>query len=368
MNIEMRKITQLKHFERNPRHISDKDLRALMNSIEEFGFVDPAIIDENGVIIGGNQRVRAARKLGMREVPVVVIEGLSESQKKALNIALNKISGDWSETELVQILAELEADVNIDATLTGFDEDELQAMIQELETEFPEEEFYEPPGEPSYEIERGEMWQLGEHRLMCGDATGTVDLDTLVGKDKAVTAFLDPPYELEEIEWLDNIASEVQGLIFLMHNDRKLVEALCRQHARFLYFYVWFYMPGMALWKSAPISVHTLIAVLTTDSKSHYHCVEDGWGSVFQHIREGGKNKLLPYQKPMELVTGLLKHHPQRGPVLDIFGGSGTTMIACEQLQRRCLMMEIDPEKCSIIMDRYEQYTGKSPRRLSGPS
>jgi DNA modification methylase len=175
----------------NPRQIKPEQLAHLEKSITEFGFVDPLIVNQDGTLIGGHQRLKAAKRIGLKKVPVVYVD-LDKTREKALNVALNKISGEWDEPQLARILEELDAD-GYDVRLTGFDPAEMDKLFKKLAEEEPEaDENLEPPANPITKM--GDLYQIGEHRLLCGDATNPEHLERLMMGRAAHAVFTDPPY------------------------------------------------------------------------------------------------------------------------------------------------------------------------------
>jgi len=204
MKIVMKKPDELKHFENNPRYMSEDEMTKLVNSIKEFGMVDPLIIDEEGVIIGGNQRYEAGLKLNLEDYPCVIVEGLSDAKKKTLNIALNKIMGEWDDIQLASVLMSIKSEDKDLLSYTGFDEKEINILINAIgETNIPVDDV-----EPNaYELAKsktkiitGDVFILGNHRLMCGDATKSDDVDKLMNGEKADLLLTDPPYGINIVK------------------------------------------------------------------------------------------------------------------------------------------------------------------------
>ena len=194
MKIELLDPETLKSAAYNPRQISREELNKLIKSIKQFGFVDPALVRKHdNMIVGGHQRVKAAIELGLKEIPVVYLD-ITENDAKLLNVALNKISGDWDEDKLTELLAELKFFDDIDELLTGFDEDELDQLLADLEE--PKEGLTDDDAIPE-EVEaickEGQLWQLGDHRLLCGDATTAEKVNKLLDGNLIDTLWTDPP-------------------------------------------------------------------------------------------------------------------------------------------------------------------------------
>ena len=195
MKIELIDPETLKSAAYNPRQITREELNKLIKSIKQFGFVDPALVrKQDNMIVGGHQRVKAAIELGLKEIPVVYLD-ITENDAKLLNVALNKISGDWDEDKLTELLAELKFFDDVDELLTGFDEDELDNLIADLDSTAEASEYDDIiPEEVESVCKEGQLWKLGNHRLFCGDATIKKNYDILLNKNKIQMVFTDPPY------------------------------------------------------------------------------------------------------------------------------------------------------------------------------
>ena len=196
MQIEKRKVNELKFYPGNPRQISKEMLESLKKSLTEFGIVDPLVINSKNEVIGGNQRLKAMQELGIEEVDCVVVD-LPKSKEKALNIALNKITGEFDEELLKVFIEDIEP---IDLELTGLDDNEISL----LNDEEAQEDNYQEPENLETTIQRGDIYQLGNHRLMCGDSTNKEDVEKLMNGEKAELLYLDPPYGLGDKKEFNN--------------------------------------------------------------------------------------------------------------------------------------------------------------------
>lgn len=423
-------LSLLKPYERNAKQHSQEQIDKIKDSIREFGFVSPCLIDRDFNLIAGHGRVMAARELGIESVPCVFIEGLTETQRRAYILADNRLTelGGW-DMDLVN--AELEAldEEGFDATLTGFDWEAATALD-------PIEDDYDPEGEDATALDprtkRGDLWQLGEHRLLCGDSTSTEDMDRLMGGELADMVFTDPPYgvsigtknkKLSEHRFGGGITEDIENDTLppdeLYH---VLVDAMTnlRNHAQdHCSYYVSSPQGGelglmMMMMQEAGLKVrHMLIwikssatfsmgrldydyrhePIFYTWTKNHKfrggydntiiddsgrleHMSKEELKELVHALRKDGStttiycdkpqhSRLHPTMKPVRLISRFIYNNSEEGDlVADIFGGSGTTMIACEQLKRRCRMMELDPHYCDVIIDRWEQFTGKKAVKL----
>ncbi len=405
ITIVYRPISELKPAPYNPREISRHDLEALKRSIAEFGFVDPVVVNKDNSIIGGHQRVEAAKALGIEKVPVVYID-VSEEQGKILNLALNRISGEWDKEKLKNLLSELSS-LSLDIGLTGFTSEEVSTLL-----DFTKEDNYEPPKDLPTKTSSGDVWLLGNHRLVCGDATKKEDVEKLMNGEKAQIIFTDPPYNVDYTSpaggsyaggkyvhpkvFNDNLSSE-QYREFLTNALTNVFNAMKDSAGIYLFFasrhytlvretfeasgfyysqmIIWvkdrfvlsngqdfhrMYEPIMYGWKKGKKHIfnksYSNASDVITTSKDDFLEQLDLW---YEH-RDNMNEYIHPTQKPIRLAERALKKSTRpQDIVLDIFGGSGSTLIACEQMGRRCFLSEIDPYYCDVIIDRWEKFTQK---------
>jgi len=376
MQIEKMKVSDLKYAPYNPRKIDEKELAKLKRSISEFGYVEPIVWNERtGFVVGGNQRLKALRELGIEEVDVVVVD-LDDAKEKALNVALNKISGEWDFIKLKDVLTDIDTG-DFDIELTGFDLDEIADLItfdkepeeDGFDTDTAIEEIEEP------KTKRGDIYLLGKHRLMCGDSTVKEDVEKLMDGKKAELGLCDPPYNVGlNYETYDDSLDTKQykefnknWFVLLQKNTAKQIVT-----------------PGAAnesLWVTLCVPYHIAPWVktnaLTNGKISHFMCAEpilfygEKWGKkrasdVFDFpigSQKGVGNHPCP--KPLKLFADLISNYSEADDlVLDLFGGSGSTLIACEQLNRICYMMELDERYCDVIVRRREEFTGKKAQLI----
>ena len=399
MEIIYKKVQDLIPYVNNSRTHSEEQVNQICASINEFGFTNPLLIDEKDSIIAGHGRLMASKKLGMEEVPCIVLEGLTEAQKKAYIIADNKmaLNAGWDE-ELLKIELENLKELDFDLNLTGFNVDELDDILgTEEEKEVVEDDFeVEVPEEPKAKL--GDIYQLGNHRLMCGDSTSIDDVEKLMNGNKADMVFTDPPYGVSytggvihgnEInkdhkrEMLKNDDVDIysdfipllndvidDGAIYIFYatcNSYELLKPLKENG---------FELNSIIVWNK----INTGYADMNSNYKNKYepcvYCKKKGHKLNFVgatnectvwDIEKDRDNKLHPTQKPIEVPSRAIKNSSVvGGKVLDLFGGSGSTLIACEQLNRNCYMMELDPKYIDVIIERWEQFTGKKAVLLNG--
>lgn len=374
----------------------------LLRSIQYFGYVEPIVWNKRtGHIVGGNQRYEILKEIGEKEVEVVVVD-LSLEDEKALNIALNKISGDWDLPKLQEVLNDLKLQ-NYEIDLTGFDEKEMDRLIKELEKAEVWEDDFDIEGATQEEAQAkyGDIYAMGRHHLMCGDATKEEDVKVLMGGEKADMVFTDPPYgvdysggrsqllgkspahkkikndnlKLDEFnDFIYNSFSVINSYIkdgaaiYICHADG-MAEQLLIMVKNFINF--WKHGNEIVWYKKQPTLGYN-------DYRYAHECISYGWKGnkhkfyggmdeidVWEFAKPHNNERLHPTQKPMELVAKAIQNSSKvHDIVLDLFGGSGTTLIACEQLNRTCYMMEIDPVYVDVIIKRWENFTGDKAKLI----
>lgn len=385
MKIEEIEITKLNPAPYNPRTITKEEFAGLKKSLATFGFVDPAIVNKDMTIIGGHQRVKAALELGYTTVPCNVLD-LDKKTEKKLNIVLNSqsISGKNDQIKLDELLEELK----LDEDYLGLRLDTLESL--DLSNQEVTEDDFEPPKEAKYKVELGDVYQLGEHRLVCGDSTKIEDVERLMNGEKADMVFTDPPYNISyeggskkrkmiENDHVDDfykflydmyvnllVVTKEGASVYVTHADTE------RVNFTKAFLDAGFYLSGVIIW------VKNNSTFGRQDYKWKHEPMLYGWNSKGSHKWLGAMNEdttwLIdrpsrsdehPTMKPIELIARATNNSSKSEDiVLDVFGGSGSTLIACEQLNRKCYMMELDPYYCSVIIERYEKLTGKEHKRL----
>ena len=389
-------------YERNAKKHGEEQLEKLKASILEFGFLTPCLIDRNFNIIAGHGRVMAAKELGLEKVPCVFIEGLTEEQRKAYILADNRLSelGEWDMELVTDELTALK-DEDFDISLTGFDLDLDDEAFQ------IEEDDYDESRKAPARSQRGDLFQLGDHRLMCGDSTSADDVQVLMGGGQADMVFTDPPYGvaigdknamLNSVqksgrctENIENDTLSEDELYEMLKAAFTNVRENCKDDA---VYYVTSPQGGslglmmMMMMRDAGLEVrHVLMweknsptfslgrldydyqhePIFYTWTKSHHNYREGEYRTTVWKYDKPRKCDLHPTMKPVELVANAILDGTQPGMiVLDAFGGSGTTIIACEETGRAARLMEIDPHYCDVIIDRWEQHTGEKAVKLNG--
>ena len=405
----------------------DKEYEKLRRSIAEFGYVEPIIWNKTtGNVVGGHQRLKVLLDLGVTEIDCVIVE-LDDKREKALNLALNKIQGDWDETKLASLMAEFDASI-FDVSLTGFDADEVDALLNKfyskeaIQDDFDvdkEKEAIEAAGETR--THTGDIWLLGQHRLLCGDSTSEVDFDRLMDGAHAQCAVTSPPYgvgkeyEKAGIEpWFETMRPAIKnicknadivcwnigdlyatGTQFIEPTEMYSIGLFSDNGFRPIWIRIWkkqgmnFGNSPYHLVTNKPVQQYEYITALAAQETDEYNDQEFAWVSAFAghsykfvkrltkderkkwgyagiwEISTVRANKDHPAMFPVELPWRCIKMHSDRGGVvLEPFAGCGTTLIACEQTERRCYAMEISPVYCDLIVKRWETFTGETAIKL----
>ena len=385
MQIEKMKVSDLKYAPYNPRKIDDKELAKLKRSISEFGYVEPIVWNKRtGFVVGGNQRLKALRELEIEEVDVVVVD-LDDAKEKALNVALNKISGEWDFPKLKDVLTDIDTG-DFDIELTGFDLDEIADLItfdkEPEEDGFDADAAIEEIEEPK--TKRGDIYLLGKHRLMCGDSTIKEDVEKLMDGKKADMVFTDPPYGYE---YRSNKRTKSKKFDVLLNDDKTLdfipvIKGRCNGfvficttwkvlNKWLLLFSKYFDLSNMIIWDKGGGGIGDLEHTFATDyeiilcSNNGAKITGERIGCVWRTQRDNGNSYIHPAQKPVKLSAIAIENTTNTNNiVLDLFGGSGSTLIACEQLNRICYMMELDERYCDVIVKRWEEFTGKKAQLM----
>lgn len=378
MEIVMRRMDEIHPYEKNPRK-NEAAVKYVAESIKQFGFKVPIVVDNEGIIVAGHTRYKAAKKLKLDSVPCIVADDLTDEQIKAFRLADNKVA-EKAEWDFDLLSSELDDLFDFDMTVFGFEE-----IVTEEEHEVEEDDFEaELPEEPKAKL--GEIYELGRHRLMCGSSTDEDDVGKLMNGTVADMCFTDPPYncnygnikhpkfKTRNIE-NDNMSTDDFRAFctdFTM-NIKEFVKGsvyMCAGQGK----------DGRVMFTVADQLLNNSTTIIWNKDQftlgrgkyqNKYEPIWYGWvesGKDFTDdrtltnvwdIKRPKKSELHPTMKPVELVATALEHNPKSNSVLDLFGGSGTTLIACEQMGKTCYMMELDPKYIDVIIKRWEQYTGK---------
>jgi len=373
--VERWSIDKLTPYARNSRTHSDEQISQLAASIKEWGWTTPVLVDEDGSIIAGHGRTLAAQRLKMTEVPVMVAKGWSDAKKRAYVIADNKLAlnAGWDNEMLALEFSELQG-MDFALDLTGFTADEIAALMpEEIEPgQTDEDAVPEVPEQPVTVL--GDVWILGKHRLMCGDSTSIDAVDKLMDGGKADMVFTDPPYGIgldKEGQKLGK--SQAYGAVLNDHDTTVAVDAF--NLAQSLCDGAMFFWGANHYSHALPGSPCWIVwdkqggkRVTFADVELCYSNIEAP-ARLFTHIWDGfrrdsekGDKRVHPTQKPVQLIVEiweLFEKHISGAVVLDLFGGSGSTLIACEKTNRQARLMELDPKYCDVIVKRWQDFTGK---------
>ena len=382
MNIIEKPINEVIPYEKNPR-INDNAVPAVMKSIEEFGFKVPIVIDKNGTIVTGHTRLKAAKKLGMKTVPCIVADDLTPEQIKAFRLADNKVA-EAAEWDMELLNEELDGIIDID--MSDFNFGDINDSPSSEDVVEDDGENIELPSEPKTRL--GDIWMIGRHKLMCGDATSEDVLKRLMGGDKADMYLTDPPYNVayegktEDKLTIQNDSMEDSAFYQFLVDSFVAADSVMNEGAAF---YVWHADSEGYNFRGACRAVewelrecliwnkNTMVLGRQDYQWKHEPCLY-GWKGGAAHnwysdrkqttvidMNKPNRNAEHPTMKPVQLFAYLMENSSKPGDiVLDSFCGSGTTLIACEQMGRVARVLEIDPKYCDVIVERYINLVGSS--------
>ncbi|MBB1068921.1 DNA modification methylase [Limosilactobacillus sp. RRLNB_1_1] len=385
MKIIKKTITDLIPADYNPRKDlkpGDPDYEKLKRSMHEFGYVDPIIWNQQtGHVVGGHQRLKILQDEGIQEAECVVVN-LNDEKEKALNVALNKISGNWDKDKLALLMTDLQAS-DLDVSLTGFDESEISDLLGtadnthdddfDVDNELKKPAFSKP----------GDLWHLGKHSLLCGDATNKASYQHLLGDNKVNLVLTDPPYNVDYQSKAGKIKNDHQAndkfYQFLLAAFQNMNRTMANDASIYVFHAdteglnfrrafqdAGFYLSGCCIWKKQSLVL----------GRSPYQWQHEpvlyGWKKDGKHEWYTGRkestiwefdrpkqSKEHPTMKPIPLLAyPIMNSTMSNCTVLDPFGGSGSTLIACEQINRICYMMELEPKYCDVIVNRYIEQAG----------
>ena len=387
--LELWPIDRLRPYERNPRTHSADQVAQIAASMVEFGFTNPILVDETDGILAGHGRLMAARQLGLAEVPVVRLGHLTPAQKRAYVITDNQLAlrAGWDSTLLAEELAWLR-DETFDLDLLGFDAGELEALLtpSEGEPDGAQDEAPEPPVEPV--SKPGDLWLLGDHRLLCGDATVLSDVERVLGGGLADMAWTDPPYNVDygnsakdKLRGKDrrilndalgdgfgaflqdaciNLVTVTKGAVYIAMSSSELhtlQAAFTAAGGKWSTFIIWA-KNTFTLGRADYQRQYEPILYGWPQNTEHYWCGARDQGDVW-HFDKPTKNDLHPTMKPVALIERAIRNSSKRRDiVLDPFGGSGSTLIAAEKTGRQARLVELDPKYVDVIVRRWQDWTG----------
>jgi DNA modification methylase len=402
MRVEEVSIDELRPDAANPRKISDAELESLTRSLREWGFVQPVLARrEDSTVVGGHQRLVAARRLGLKTVPVIFLD-ITKEQARLLNVALNRINGDWDNELLARMLADLKPIDGIDLTLSGFAEDELDKLMKSLDvrerrerTESFDVDAALEAARAATRAQRGELWAMGDHRLLVGDATDAGAVLRLLGDARPAMCFTDPPYNValgdhggqqrgqrkRRIQndampperwaafiagWARNVVESVDGAIYVCMSTKEwasVSRALEEAGGHWSDTIIWKkdrFVMGRADYQRQ----YEPIWFGWREGAKHHWCGDRDQGDVWE-IARPSESEAHPTMKPLALVERAINNSSKPVDiVLDLFLGSGTTLIAAERTGRVCFGMELDPHYASVVLARWESFSGETAQCL----
>ena len=378
MKIQEVNIDDIIPYAKNPRQ-NDEAIAKVASSLKEFGWRQPIVVDKEMVVIAGHTRLGAARRLNYLKVPIHIATDLTENQIKAYRIADNRVGQEakWDEDLLSLELKDLQLD-GYDLEQTGFNDEELDALLAEAVTEGLVDEDQVPPEPEEATSVLGDVWLLGNHRVMCGDSTKVDDVDKLINKDNIDLVYTDPPYGINEKG--DRTARKT-GLA-ANHNFKDFKDDTIQYAVDAYNICEGVYKIPRQVWWGANYYCHYLPQtnnwfvwdkrvedkMKDTQSDCELAWVKSKWSSVriFRHLWKGfnkdserNQSKVHPTQKPVALAEWSFDYFKEVQVVLDLFGGSGSTLIACEKTNRKCYMIEFDEHYADVIIQRWQDFTGK---------
>ena len=389
MNIEKKNVKDLLPADYNPRkdlQPGDPEYEKLKRSIEQFGYVEPVIWNkQTGRVVGGHQRLKVLIDSGITEVDVVVVD-MNTEKEKALNIALNKISGEWDTDKLALVIADLQG-ADFDVSLTGFEPEELDDLFRDDVKDGVKEDDFDVEAELQKPVfsKAGDLWMLGEHRLLCGDSTKPETYELLTNGKKAQLVVTDPPYNVDYKGTAGKIKNdkmaEDQFEQFLLAAYSQMYESMTDAASIYVFHSdshglafrkafeeAGFYLSGCCIWKKqslvlgrSPYQWQHEPVLFGWKKKGKHQWYTGRKESTIWEFDKPKKNADHPTMKPVALVAYPIMNSTMTGClVLDPFGGSGSTLIACEQTGRICYTVELDEKFCDVIVKRYIDQVGSA--------
>lgn len=397
ISVDINKLVDSEYNPRIPLTPDDKEYQDIKNSIENFGYIQPIIINSDYKIISGHQRKNILLDLGKKKVDCVLVK-LSKKKEKALNVAMNKVDGKWDDEKLFEILREIKTDEK-DFILTGFDSSEFDDLFKRFDEEGYnynksgngynsniEDDNYEPDENVKTSIKKGDLFQLGKHTLMCGDSTHENDVNKLLN-NKVDLVLTDPPYGINIVGGGKPFGKVGESKIVEANNYNIIIGDETTETAEKFYnicnkinienyilfggnYFTNFLKPSSCwiIWDKQNTGDFADVEMAWSSFDKSAKLYKWKWNGM---IREGKinqelKSRIHPTQKPVGLFSNILNDFTKENEnILDAFGGSGSTLIACEQTNRKCFMIELDEKYCQVIIDRWEKFTGKEAKKIN---
>ena len=389
LQIEQWPLSDLSPYANNARTHSDEQVKQIASSITEFGFVSPVLVGSDKTIIAGHGRLMAAKQLGMVEVPVIVLSHLSEAQRQALVIADNQITlqGGWNEQLLAEEIQSLN-ELDFDLDLLGFDDKALDALLEPVADDGNTDEDDVPEESDVVISKSGDLWLLGKHRLLCGDATQMDDVEKVLDYQLADMAWSDPPYN---IDYGNTARNKIRGKNNKILNDNlgsdfyAFLHAACLNIVAVTKGCIYIAMSSSELdtlknaftdaggkWSTFIIWAKNHFTMGRSDYQRQYEPMLYGWKEGNEHywcgdrnqsdiwfVDKPARNDLHPTMKPIALIERAIRNSSKTDDtILDPFGGSGSTLIACEKTGRQARVIELDPKYVDVIIRRWQEYSG----------
>ena len=403
LQIVYKNVDDLIPYARNAKIHDENNINLIAGSIKSFGFNNPVLLDGENGIIAGHGRVLASKKLGIKQIPTIELQGLSDAEKRAYIIADNRLTekSEWDKEILSLELQDLN-ELGIDLNIIGFNDEDLNNIIQEETPEVVEDEFSEQIETPK--SVKGDIWILGEHRLMCGDSTSENDVKALMQGEKADISFTSPPYNAgltptetkmnktskylndndnknqdEYFDFLSNFTKNslsnseycFVNIQMLSNNKIAFCEYLNEYKKELVDIIIWDKLTSQPAMAENVLNSEFEFVLCFGGNGSRSIGTKKFRGTLknIVHISKQSKNKIKEHNAtfPVEFASYFIDSFCNKGEVvLDLFGGSGTTLIACEQLGRKARLMELDEHYCDVIVNRWQKLTGKEAVRQDG--
>jgi DNA modification methylase len=392
LNVELRAIEKLIPYARNARTHSDEQVAQIAASIAEFGFCNPVLVDPNDRVVAGHGRVLAARHLGLAQVPVIVLGHLTENQRRAFMLADNRIglSAGWDE-QLLRLELEALTQAGFNVGLAGFDQRELEHLLDDLSQQALTDPDEVPPSHGTVVTQSGDLWLLGDHRLLCGDGANVGDLQRVLNGPTSDMIFTDLPFNVNYVGKTANrlrISNDNLGDQFPAFLDAACTAMLavnsgpiyvCMSSGELHHLFEAFSKAG-GHWSTFLIWSKSTFTLGHSDYQRQFEPILYGWREGSRHYWCGDRNqsdvwpfdkphanKEHPTMKPIPLIERAITNSSQKGnTVLDPFAGAGSTLLAAERTGRRACVVEIDARYCDVVIHRWQNYSGKKARLESG--